>query len=122
MSVKVYSKEKWCFPEAKKLRTVEQDLGVPVDDLMMQIFAPDPITGNPGSDIALLVKGENAELNEYIRTHLMNVNREKAMMGSSDEDGEAALDALPRLSDDVDTYYKRLAELASVNINNQEVK
>lgn len=114
----VYSKSSWCFPKKKILRE-EPESKIPIDDLTRQIFAPDPLTGNPTSDLSLIVKGENLELNEYIRTHLMKPVGSNSLLGSSDEDGVAALDALPRLDDEDNEYFDRLVQLASVN--NQEV-
>lgn len=122
MSKVVLSKEKWCFPPEKVLPNIVQDFGLPEDPLMREIFAPDPISGNPCSDLRLMISGENQELNEYIRTHLMNPVSGSSLLGSSDEDGEVALDALPRLSDDENEYFNRLAKLASANVDNQEVK
>lgn len=120
MSPKVYSRSSWCFPQPKYINEKKDDVKIPTDELLREIFAPDPLTGNPTSDLSLLVHGENLELNEYIRSHLMNPVGSKALLGSSDEDGEAALDALPRLDDGENEYYERLVQLASVT--NQEVK
>lgn len=120
MATKVYSKSTWCFPKPKYINDKKDDVNIPTDDLMREIFAPDPIIGNPTSDLSLIIKGENLELNEYIRSHLMHPVGSKALLGSSDEDGEAALDALPRLDDGENEYYERLVQLASVT--NQEVK
>lgn len=122
MAKQVYSKEKWCFPKDKVLNHYNDEVALPTDELMREIFAPDPITGNPSSDIRLMVHGENQELNEYIRTHLLNSVGQGSLLGLSDADGEAALDALPTLNDSNESYFKRLSELASGSSQKTEVE
>lgn len=122
MDSKVYSREKWCFPPEKKIPDFSDSVNIPTDELLREVFAPDPLTGNPTSDLRLLIHGENNELNEYIRTHLMTPVSGSKLLGASDSDGEAALDSLPRLEDSDESYFARLRELASGSSQSVEAK
>lgn len=80
MNNKLYLKQRATFPEfsemsAERLQKASQNMQVeflPVDGVMEILFAPDPVTGVPRSDLAMLMaKDSRPEVSQYIRENLM---------------------------------------------------
>lgn len=90
------------------------------DEMTKLIFAPDPITGNPSSDIGLLMsKQAEPAVVEYIRTHLATPVQEVAGASSPDE-AEACS---PHRGETRSAYISRLRDIVrSTAVHKQDVE
>ena len=83
--------------------------GVNNDPLITQIFAPDPVTGIPSSDLGIILSKDSApEVAQYIRDTLM-----KPHLSKGTEDGEFALESMRKSNESIEAYAARLKELCS---------
>lgn len=84
------------------------------DDVLGTIFAPDPVTGIPRSDLAIVMSASSApEISQYIRDQLM---RPRDNVVSTD-DAQMALDMTMTKKDSLESYASRLRELSNMNEN-----
>lgn len=79
------------------------------DDLYESIFAPDPFTGVPRSDISIMMsKDTRPEVAQYIRDTLMHPRS-----GISTDDPDFALATVKSRQETIAQYADRLRELVS---------
>lgn len=84
------------------------------DDILGTIFAPDPVTGIPRSDLAIVMTASSApEISQYIRDQLM---RPRDNVVSTD-DAQMALDMTMTKKDSLESYASRLRELSNMKEN-----
>lgn len=84
------------------------------DDIIGTIFAPDPVTGIPRCDLAIVMSKSSApEIGQYIRDQLMR----PVDTGLSCDDAQLALDMTMTKKDSLDTYASRLKELSKIDNN-----
>jgi len=99
---------------------------VPVSDdkeLEQVIFAPDPITGIPRSDLGLIMSKDTApEVSQYIRDHLMQPASTPQLLGSDDDSANLALASVKLTSQSFDDYAEGLRKLVSVDSGSSEDK
>lgn len=89
------------------------------DEMTKLIFAPDPITGNPSSDIGLLMsKQAEPAVAEYIRTHLATPVQEVAGASTPDE-AEACS---PHRGESRSAYISRLRDIVRSSVVKQDVE
>lgn len=91
------------------LSTVKDD-----DDVLGTIFAPDPVTGIPRCDLAIVMSKSSApEIGQYIRDQLMR----PVDTGVSCDDAQLALDMTMTKKDSFESYASRLKELSKIENN-----
>lgn len=74
------------------------------------IFAPDPVTGNPMSDLAIVMSRDaRPEVAQFIRDTLMSPVSD----GSSIGDADFALDATKSRLESIESYATRLRDIVS---------
>lgn len=84
------------------------------DDILGTIFAPDPVTGIPRSDLAIVLSKCSApEISQYIRDQLMR----PVDTGVSCDDAQLALDMTMTKKDSFESYASRLKELSKIDEN-----
>lgn len=83
------------------------------DDVMREIFAPDPITGFPRSDLALMLSKDTApEISQYIRDNIMTgAGTQTASFGSDDDAANMALEMTKTRYESVRAYSDRLRSI-----------
>lgn len=82
------------------------------DDMLKLIFAPDPCTGLPRSDLAIMLSKDSApEVARYIQETLQRPLHDSGPASAPDAD--TALDTMRNRSEDFVAYAERLRELAS---------
>lgn len=87
------------------------------DDIIGTIFAPDPVTGIPRCDLAIVMSKSSApEIGQYIRDQLMR----PIDNGVSTDDAQLALDMTMTKMDSFEAYAARLRELSQSEINKSE--
>lgn len=75
------------------------------DEMFRAVFAPDPVTGLPMSDVRLLVnKDTNPQVQQFIRNHLMDNKFESPRAGTP----EQAQSAIRRYGETITAYSDRL--------------
>lgn len=75
------------------------------DEMFRTVFAPDPVTGLPMSDVRLLVnKDTNPQVQQFIRNHLMDKKFESPRAGTP----EQASSAIRRYGETITAYADRL--------------
>lgn len=85
------------------------------DDVLDTIFAPDPVTGIPRSDLAIVMSKSTApEIGQYIRDQLMRPVDTGSIYC---EDAQLALDMTMTKKDSFENYASRLRELSKLNDN-----
>lgn len=83
-----------------------------VDELQKLIFAPDPRTGLPQSDLGIVLsKDSNPEIAQYIRDHLMTKNVSQSQSQNVDE----VLASTKTFNESYETYRNRLVSFISKN-------
>lgn len=91
--------------------------GSDMSPLMQHIFAPDPITGIPSSDLAFVLSKDAApEVSQYIRDNLMRPIGNT----SSCEDADAALDMTKMRRETGIEYADRLRSLIDSYSNSEK--
>lgn len=89
------------------------------DEMTKLIFAPDPITGNPSSDIGLIMsKQAEPAVAEYIRTHLATPVQEVAGASTPDEAEACA----PHRGETRSAYISRLRDIVRSTAVKQDVE
>lgn len=84
------------------------------DDVLGTIFAPDPVTGIPRSDLSVVLSKSSApEIGQYIRDQLMR----PVETGVSIDDAQLALDMTMTKKDSLESYASRLKELSNFESN-----
>lgn len=81
------------------------------DDLISEIFAPDPLTGFPTNALSLVLnKGVAAEVQQFIKDNLLTVHPPKG--GAPDDETAEATMRLnsEQYGTEIDGYYSRLSE------------
>lgn len=63
-----------CYPPSEEL-----------EKLQVMVFSPDPLTGNPTSDIAVLLHGSDDGFKQFIKEKLLNPIPQSSLAESSDE-------------------------------------
>lgn len=95
--------------ESKNLTSPEES-PLPIkkqDEMMSLVYAPDPITGIPSNDIAMMLKNrDNPDVQRYIQQRLQ-VARESYKGAENPDD---ALTAIRAYKEDVVAYAKRMKE------------
>lgn len=82
--------------------------GVGVDDTILQdIFAPDPVTGNPSSDVFV----EGNAVNDNLREYITNVLRRPLSESSRVSDADEALNFARGIDETKADYLQRIVEL-----------
>lgn len=82
------------------------------DPLLRTIFAPDPVTGFPSSDLAIMLSKDSApEVAQYVR----DVLQRPLHTSSGIDDPDFALEATRGSNEDFLTYAERLRELCKVD-------
>lgn len=95
------------FYKFKEVHSVEDD------GILKVIFAPDPITGKPRSDLALVFnKSVDPEISQYIKTHLMQARKRDALASDPDTAMELTKDSFESVS----SYYARLRSIADASL------
>ena len=88
----------------------ESDVVRQEDSVINLIFAPDPDTGVPRSDLALMFsKDKSPEIAQYIQDTLMRPVND----GSGAPDADTALEFMCSRSERVEDYANRLREIVS---------
>lgn len=79
------------------------------DEVITQIFAPNPVTGIPRSDLGLLLtKDTRPEVSQYIRQSLLSASPSASTLPTADE----ALEMSPAFGESLDAYVQRIRELS----------
>lgn len=92
-------------PLADKFSSLEKQ-----DELVDYIFAPDPVTGVPRSDLAYIMSKDAApEVSQFIRDTLLRPNPS----APTTEDSDLALDSVKNRGESVEAYASRLRELTN---------
>lgn len=88
--------------------SVEEDK----DNILSLIFAPDPLTGFPRSDLALIMSKDAApEVSQYIRETLMKPISDIGPSGAPDAD--TALDTMRAKNEGLTEYAERLRSIVA---------
>lgn len=88
------------------------------DEMFRTVFAPDPVTGLPMSDVRLLVnKDTNPQVQQFIRNHLMDKKFESPRAGTP----EQASSAIRRYGETITAYADRLRK-EWIESNNKNVQ
>lgn len=86
-------------------------------DLMNVIFAPDPLTGFPRSDLAIVMsKDSNPVISEYIHDTLMKVKE----TGAAAPDADAAIVGVKSRNETFEEYANRLKELVGSYVKDEK--
>lgn len=88
----------------------ERDLSLMNDEFTSLIFAPDPVTGIPRSDLAVIMSKDTApEIAQYIQSHF------QSPLPSSPgvDDPDVAIDGIKRPGESIDQYAERLRQIVS---------
>lgn len=88
-----------------------EDVFISQDDVLSTIFAPDPSTGFPRSDLHLVLSKDSApEVSQYVRDTLM---RPLSSSSSVVDDADVAIESVRLRNEDIITYGNRLREIVS---------
>lgn len=79
------------------------------DPMLSLIFAPDPATGNPSSDLALTTRTNSPELQRYIQSVLHNPVPSSAGV----DDPDMVLDMQKDPFESLEVYANRLREIVN---------
>lgn len=80
------------------------------------IFAPDPVTGNPQSDLAYIMsKDKRPEVAQFIRDNLMQPLPDTASI----DDPDLAMEAIKGRNEDIVSYGERLRQIISGSKDNE---
>ena len=72
------------IPDKADVATVES-MGLPLDNVLKLIYAPDPQTGIPRSDLAVMMsKDARPEVAQYIQSKLMSSQPDSVRAGDAD--------------------------------------
>lgn len=83
-------------------------------ELDQLIFAPDPVTGIPRSDLAVMMSKDIApEVSQYIQDHLMRSHAVASSLGATEEDADLALISVRAPGQSIDDYVNGLRELVA---------
>lgn len=115
-----FDKNLCLLPEFRHLKDVDVNLPEPVypeddifandDEVLNLIFAPDPITGIPRSDIAIMMSRDaSPEVREYIQRVLYSSS---TPTGGTD-DADFAIDSIKDRRESVENYAKRLKDICA---------
>lgn len=63
-----------CYPPSEEL-----------EKLQVMVFSPDPLTGNPTSDVAVLLHGSDDGFKQFIKEKLLHPVSQSALADSSEE-------------------------------------
>lgn len=92
-------------------RNVVESQPDPNNELLGIIFAPDPVTGVPRSDIAcMLSRDTSPQVSQFIRDTLMSP---RPSNGVHVDDADLALEGMKRRTESIDEYAERLRVLAN---------
>lgn len=81
---------------------------VSTDEVVSLIFAPDPVTGIPRSDLGVIMSKDSApEVAQYIRDNLLR----GVSSPSGADDPDFVLDSMRSRGESLDSYSERLREL-----------
>lgn len=95
------------IPEVEKASSQMPE--VADQELVSLIFAPDPRTGLPRSDLSVIMSKDSApEVAQYIRDNLMQVRSEGVSAG---DDADLALASIKSREESIIAYAERLREL-----------
>lgn len=84
------------------------------DSLQALIFAPDPQTGIPRSDLAAVMSKDTAsEIRQYITDNLLRARSDSASVGSSSSDADFVLSSMRNRGESIEAYADRLRELSN---------
>lgn len=90
------------------------------DDFERLVFAPDPATGNPCSNLAYMAKGDD-EVSRYIREHYLGNDSGTGTDGLVDStDADGAIELCPDLGESRENYLKRVTELIAKQMSVNE--
>lgn len=104
-----YSDKDIVEDRSKKMLPREYDTQE-VDPIMREIFAPNPVTGKPQSDLHIIYsQNHNPMIAEYIKNTLANPMPEGARI----DDPDAALEMTKSRLETVQEYAQRLQELVN---------
>lgn len=96
--------------DKQAFETFEIKNGVGADDTILQdIFAPDPLTGNPSSDVFV----ESTRVNDALRDYIVNVLRKPINEGSRLSSADEALEFGRSIDETREEYVNRIIELTN---------
>lgn len=82
------------------------------DDIIKTIFAPDPLSGVPRSDMSLMLsKDTSPVVQQYIRDTLQRPVNSQQNLGVTEEDADFALASMKSAFESRQDYYQRLQTL-----------
>lgn len=83
-----------------------------IDPALAVVFAPDPVTGLPNSDIAQFVNPSTSpEVSAYIKNRLMIENPSSPRTSNSDD----AFKSIPHIGESLTEYGSRMADTLKFN-------
>lgn len=114
------SEEDYKLAQIDPLSTIDpQIVEKDEDDIMHLIFAPDPLTGMPRSDLAVIMSKDSApEVAKYIQDTLLRPVVTEGPSGTMDAD--EALDAMRNHGESFETYANRIRELAQKSFKKKD--
>lgn len=111
------------FPEYRNIKSLEKPdsravtFRTEVDPIVKLIYAPDPETGLPRSDVGLAYSSSiSDELSQFIRTSLQQPLPD---LGSAGDDPEMALAAVRSRQESIDSYFTRLRDMCNASFNSK---
>lgn len=92
------------------------------DPIQAEIFAPDPETGFPRSDIALMLNKDTApEIRQYIQDNILRAIPGTADFGSDDASADLALQMVKTRHESLVQYSNRLRDIVASSVPKNEV-
>lgn len=96
------------------------NVALPGDDLLLTIFAPDPLTGVPRSDLGIVMsKDKSPEVAQYIRDNLMHPVTDNSVPL---DDADFAIQSIKDRRESLNQYALRLRQLVNSNDSDKSVR
>lgn len=93
---------------------------LPGDDLLLTIFAPDPLTGVPRSDLGIVMSKDNSpEVSQFIRDNLMRPLNDNSVHS---DDADFAIQSIRDRRESISQYALRLRQLVNSNDRDKSIR
>lgn len=93
---------------------------LPGDDLLLTIFAPDPLTGVPRSDLGIVMsKDKSPEVAQFIRDNLQRPINDNSVPS---DDADFAIQSIRDRRESISQYALRLRQLVNSNDRDKSIR
>lgn len=93
---------------------------LPGDDLLLTIFAPDPLTGVPRSDLGIVMSNDKSpEVAQFIRDNLMRPLNDNSVPS---DDADFAIQSIRDRRESISQYALRLRQLVNSNDRDKSIR